>query len=303
MVLVYQEMCIPNVECKLDQRKLMRHKKMDDSKRKKTIWYIVIFSILVNAVVWTGPLLGQGSDLMGPGFVIWGTAPLFISLLMRAITKDWSDLGIKPIFKKNAQWYIISFLAFPALMLLTLLISVTFSISSISHFSLGKFLPTFLIAIPVFFVFAIFEEVGWRGYLVPKLASLGINRYLSALLVGIIWATWHLPYIRQIAWVYNSGDFGTFLPRFYLAMILFSILYGEIRDITATFWPAVLMHCLGNAFGHPLSEYISLPIDKQYLGNVSTGLFMIAFVGLLGIIITQWRQRNLTQSSLSSLEK
>jgi hypothetical protein len=276
---------------------------MDDSKRKKTIWCVVIFSILVNTIVWIGPLLGRGSDLMGPGFVIWGTAPLLISLVMRVVTKDWSDLGIKPAFRKNAKWYIISFLTLPALMLLTLFTSVTFSISSISTFSLGKFLPTFLIALPVFFVFATFEEVGWRGYLVPKLTSLGIDRYLSALLVGIIWATWHLPYIRQIAWVYNSGDFATFLPRFYLAMILLSVLYGEIRNITATFWPAVLMHCAGNAFGHPLSEYISLPMDKQSLGNVSTGLFTIAFTGLLGIVIIQWKQRNLRQSLLSSLEK
>jgi hypothetical protein len=86
---------------------------MNDSERKKTIRYIVIFSVLVIAVAWTGPLLGGDPTSQGLGFLIWGTAPILVSLLMRAVTRDWSDLGIKPGFRKNFRWYLVSLLAYP----------------------------------------------------------------------------------------------------------------------------------------------------------------------------------------------
>ena len=59
---------------------------MNNAERSKTIRYIVIFSVLVNVVAWLGPLLGGDPISPGIGFLIWGTAPILISLLMRAVT-------------------------------------------------------------------------------------------------------------------------------------------------------------------------------------------------------------------------
>ena len=263
---------------------------MNNFERKKTIHYIVFFTFLVTAVAFVSPILGGSPTSLGPGFILWGTAPLLVSLLMRVMTGDWSDLGIKPAIIKNIKWYAVSLLALPVFMVLTLLIGSLISISYVSGFPIEQFLTTALVkAMPVFIIFAIFEEVGWRGYLAPKLASLGINSYMVAALVAIVWATWHLPYFRELTWVYTSEDPMTFIPRFYLTCFAFSILYGEIRSMTGTFWPAVLMHSVGNAFGHPLSEYVTFAAGKEYLGSLGTGLLMIAFVGLLGIAIRQWR--------------
>lgn len=209
---------------------------------------------------------------------------------MRLVTRDWSDLGTKPAIGKNIRWYIISFLAIPALMVLTLLIGVLFSISSISEFSIGQFLQTTLTALPIFFIFAIFEEVGWRGYLSPKLDSLGINRFAASVIVAVVWATWHMPYIRELSWVYSSENLVTFIPRFYLVCFALSLVYGEIRSITGTFWLAVLMHAVGNSFGHPLAaEYVTFTAGTEYFGSISNGLIFIAFVVLLGVVINRWR--------------
>jgi len=52
----------------------------------------------------------------------------------------------------------------------------------------------FLIFVGIFTVwFALGEEIGMRGYLQPRLLSLGRNRALF--LVGLVWATWHMPLI------------------------------------------------------------------------------------------------------------
>ena len=276
---------------------------MTDFERKKTIWSIIAFIVLVSIIAWVSPLLGGSPSSPGLGFILWGIAPLLVSIMIRFVARDWSDLGVKPAFKKNGLWYLISLLAFPTILLLTILIGALISVSHLSNFSIGKYLQTALTALPMFFFLAIFEEVGWRGYLCPKLNSLGINGYLAAALVAVVWASWHLPYIRELSWVYSSEELITFIPRFYLICFALSIVYGEIRNITGTFWLAVLMHAVGNSFGHPLSaDYVTLSFGKEYLGSISNGIIVIALFVVLGIIINRWRLRKTIQL-ISSAEK
>ena len=125
--------------------------------------------------------------------------------------------------------------------------------------------------------------------MVPKLASIGTNSYLGSAIIAIVWATWHLPFIRELTWVYNSGDLITFIPRYYLYLFALSILFYEIRIITGSVWPAVLLHCLMNSIQHPLdAEYLTIVAGKEYLVSF-TGLFIIAFTGLLGVALNRWR--------------
>jgi len=265
---------------------------MNYSERNKTIGYVVLFSVLVNVVAWIGPLLGGDPTSPGLGFLIWGTAPILVSLLMRAVTRDWSDLGARPAIKKNIRWYLVSLLAYPIAIGLALFLGSLISASSISQFSMGSFIQAALPAMVIFFFFALFEEVGWRGYLAPKMYSLGINVYVAHALVAVVWASWHLPYIRELS-TYTTEGLATYIPRFYLGAFAFSIVYGEIRMITATFWPAVLMHWVGNTIANPLvAGFVSFSAGKEYLGSVGVdGLFMIAFFGLLGVAINRWRLR------------
>jgi membrane protease YdiL (CAAX protease family) len=250
----------------------------------------VIFSILVTVVAWAAPLLGGGPRSPGMGFILWGIAPLLVSLLLRVWMRDWSDLGMRPAIKEHARWYLLSVFALPMMMGLTLLTGMLLSVVSVSEFSLGRYLQTALTALPIFLIFAIFEEVGWRGYLAPKLASLGINRYLAAALVAVVWGSWHLPYISELTWVYTAEDLSSFIPRYYLVCFALSIVYGEIRRSTASFWPAVLLHGVANAFGHPLAAgYVTIVAGNEYLASISTGLILIAFVLVLGGAIGRWR--------------
>jgi hypothetical protein len=58
---------------------------------------------------------------------------------------------------------------------------------------LGVFLATSLIAPFVNGMLAFGEELGWRGYLLPKLLPLG--KPWAYALLGVIWALWHMPLI------------------------------------------------------------------------------------------------------------
>jgi uncharacterized protein len=275
---------------------------MDASKRRQTTLYIVIYSVLVLGIAVISPLLGGSPASPGLGFMLWGTAPLLVAVLMRLVTRDWSDVGMRPGIRRNALWYIVSILAFPVSMVLSVFMGSLVQASSVSGLSLIPYFNTFLAALPMFFIFAIFEEFGWRGYLGPKLASLGINDYLAYAIVALVWATWHIPYIRELTWVYAPEDLTSFVPRFYAAMFVSAIVFGEIRKLTGTFWPAVVLHAVGNAFGHPLAaEFIKIAPGKEYLGSVGNSLFFIALMLILGVAINRWRLKRLPVSDPSAV--
>lgn len=266
---------------------------MKDSERKKTIWYIVIFSLLVTAVAFVAPLLGGSPSKPGLGVILWGMAPMLVALLMRTVTHDWSDAGFKPAIRKNAWWYIFIILVSCVMMGLLLLVGKVTSLSSVSGFSMVPYLKMVLLGMVVFFITATFEEIGWRGYMVPKLASIGINTYLAYAIVAVIWATWHMPYINELTWVSSvQEDVPSSIPRLYLMFFAYSILYNEIRLITGSVWSVVLFHSFVNAIQHPLAaEYLKIVPGQEYLVSFS-GLFMIAFAGILGIALNRWRMRN-----------
>ena len=210
---------------------------------------------------------------------------------MRLVTRDWADAGLKPAFRKNVGWYIFVMAACPVLVGITLVTGGGLSFTSLAGFAWSPYLQMVLPGLAAFFFFAIFEEFGWRGYLAPKLTSAGIKPFLGYAIIAIVWATWHLPYIRELSWVYTSEDLLTFLPRFYLYTFAYSILWNEIRTITGSIWPVVLLHCLTNAIQHPLAaDFLKITPGMEPIFSFN-GLFIIVLTGLLGTAIYTWRIR------------
>lgn len=271
----------------------MINKLLNLAERKKSILFILLFCILVTVLAFISPLLGGSPLKPGPGFILWGIAPLFTAILLRIIGKDWSDAGFKPAFKRNKFWYIFIIIIPFILMILTLLAGKIFSILFVTNFKMIPYLKMVLPGIGVFFIFAILEEFGWRGYLAPKLTSIGINDFYGYAIIAIIWTTWHLPFIQELTWSYNSGSelLLTFIPRYYLYMFALSIFYGEIRKITGSVWPAVLMHAFTNAIQHPMDlKYISILPGKEFIASFS-GLIMIILTAITGMGLYFWRKK------------
>lgn len=71
-------------------------------------------------------------------------------------------------------------------------------------------------------LFAFGEELGWRGFLLQELKSLGFFR--ASLLIGLIWGLWHSPLILQGYNYPQHPVFGVFM------MILFCILYTPLLN-------------------------------------------------------------------------
>src|SRR5215208_4630592 len=88
--------------------------------------------------------------------------------------------------------------------------------------------------------FALGEEIGMRGYLQPHLMSLGRTRALFV--VGLVWATWHMPLYYFMAKLFPVGNVLFFVPLFYGTIVAASFLFGYLRIYTGSTWPASIAH-------------------------------------------------------------
>ena len=258
--------------------------------KKQTIRNIIIFTTLMTGLAWLGPVLGGDPTEPGLGFLVWGTAPIVSALVMKFLLRDKVSMGFKLRLKGHGRWYVMCLLVYPVVITLIIAVGLLLGAITIHNFTFPAFVTAMIPLSVTFFIFAIFEEIGWRGYLAPNVYSLN-DRLPGHALVGLIWASWHFPYMAQL-WAHTSEGLVTLLPRFMLGTIVFAIVYGEIRLRTGSVWPAVLMHWVGNTIANTLLAgfagvgFISLVPGKEALGSFGVeGVMMIILFGLLGIFL------------------
>lgn len=86
---------------------------------------------------------------------------------------------------------------------------------------------------------AIGEELGWRGFLLPRLADLG--RVRAGLVGGLLWAVWHAPLI-YVAGAYHGGAGPLYMVTFTITIVAMGFVANELRMTSGSSWPAVVFH-------------------------------------------------------------
>ena len=89
------------------------------------------------------------------------------------------------------------------------------------------------------------EELGWRGYLLPQLLSIG--RMPAMVLVGFVWAAWHMPLIFLTPLYHASGNRLIVVSLFVVTIVAASFFFGYLRLWTGSVWPASLAHTAHNS--------------------------------------------------------
>ena len=234
--------------------------------------------------------------------LLWLITPLVVSLLLRAFAGDgWKDLGIKPNFKGNAAWYVVALLVYPVLTALVLIIGSGLGLITFPNFSmnaLGLILQAFALGLLPQFIKNIFEEAAWRGYLAPKVFSLRLNDFVGHLIVGLVWGAWHIPYYlffldRAVLPNFTTLDLAAFIPLSIVTMMSWAMVYGEIRLLTNSIWPAVLMHMVEDAILNQLftEHHIQIIPGTDWLVSPMNGLVSILFFIAVGVGLRQLRKR------------
>ena len=161
-------------------------------------------------------LLGPG----GPVFLLGVFAPAFVALALTAYSEG-SD-GVARLLRRigkwelGAGWYLFAIGYMAATKLLAALIH-RFIMGAWPTFG-DTSLPLMLGAILLSTWAQAGEEVGWRGYALPRLAMhLGLGG--ASLCLGVIWALWHLP----LFFLPGSGSDGQSFPIYLLHVTALSV--------------------------------------------------------------------------------
>ncbi len=131
------------------------------------------------------------------------------------------------------------------------------------------------------------EELGWRGFLVPKLAE----RYsftTTALVSGVIWASWHTPLI--IGADYNGGTPTWYSILCFMVMVIgISFPLAWLRLRSGSVWPCALLHASHNLFIQGFFDRVTVDtgITKYLLSEFGAVLALTA--AITGVLF--WMRR------------
>jgi uncharacterized protein len=252
-----------------------------------------IFSVLVLLLA-VGAALSIRLLELAPNmgmWVLWSCTPTVAALIMLlAVTRDgysregWKSLGLHRL--GLSVWWI----AFGLTLLITVAATAIVWATPLASFAMPEGgivdpLIGFLIQVVILaLTFALWEEIGIRGYLLPRLLSLGRKRALA--LSGLVWATWHMPLILLTP-VFPVGNKLISLPLFYATVVAASFFYGYLRIYTGSVWPASIAHSVHNAAWGSLGAFTatSYPVivNKYLVGDYGVLILIGAVLGAIWV--------------------
>lgn len=143
---------------------------------------------------------------------------------------------------------------------------------------LGLFLLTCLLTPWINSIVAFGEELGWRGFLLPRLMPLGKTK--AYLLLGVIWGLWHAPLIVMGYCFYTNVILGIII----FTMVT-TALGWFINDLTLKYksvFLAAFIHGTFNSQTYGIWKAIFTDIDP-FIGGI-TGVIGIVFITLLAYL-------------------
>jgi membrane protease YdiL (CAAX protease family) len=264
------------------------------------IYFVLVFAISWGALlpVTRGPLSGSGNDRMAnPLFLLAilaaPLAPTAASLLLTGLLDGRAGyrelLGRLGRWRVGWRWYAAALLAGPLPILLAAALLAVLLRSP--EFLPGIFtapapLGLVLLGVATGLVAGIFEEVGWTGFAVPRLRRqhglLG-----TALLVGLVWGTWHFPAFWRADSFSGALPFAFLLAQLFAWLPAYRVLLVAAHDRTASLPVAMLMHASLSAS----TLILARPglSDAQSLANVLTWAAVL-WVAAGVVVLTNRRQ-------------
>jgi len=254
---------------------------------KGAIFAVLVLFLSIGAALSINMLGLSGFAMAG----VWSITPVVATLIMLLIVtregyskEGWKSLGLHRL--GLSVWWI----AFGVSLLISVVAAAIMWTTPLASFvvpeggllmgvlnaAIKLLLQVCVVALP----FMLSEEIGMRGYLQPRLMSLGRRRAL--LLVGLVWATWHMPLIFLTP-LLPVGNKLISLPLFYGAVVAGSFFYGYLRIYTGSTWPASIAHAVHNAAWGVLGAFTATSsavlVNKYLVGDYGLLILVGAVIG------------------------
>lgn len=146
------------------------------------------------------------------------------------------------------------------------------------------FIITLFIAPLANFIPAFGEEIGWRGFLLPKLLPFGQQKAL--IISGIIWGLWHLPFVFFLGYGnYENKIAGAII--FTVLITLLGVYIGALALKNKSTLLASYMHGIFNAQDHG----IWIVTHTNYNHLIGGGEGLIGVIVLLPVALYYLKER------------
>lgn len=212
-------------------------------------------------------------------FLGWGF--ILAAIFMTGVTQG--RQGIKSLLKRyliwrvGCRWYGVALALYPLLFAAALGLGVSLGLAELdfSQTLAAQFFgpqtawPLFVVPFFLFEAISNGEEMGWRGYVLPRVQARH-NALAAALIVGVIWGMWHLP---KFLAPFDGALFALTLVKSMADSVLYTWLNNNTRGSLLL---VTLFHAAGNTAG-----FFLLPAggdDKVALLAIITALVMLSAV-------------------------
>jgi membrane protease YdiL (CAAX protease family) len=274
----------------------IKETKVKSTKTVKEAYVFLGLTLVFSYLIFWGPLalfkiptISFVSDVKGPFwaialFLVGGFVPSLLAIFL-----TWKKEGLSGLrilgqriiqFKLGWRWYGYTFLIVIAgtagQLIINKLIGNTFNGFPFLA-QLGNFLPLLILG-------PLSEEIGWRGYALGRLQTRW-NALTSSLIVGLVWALWHLPLFMMVGTSQHEfgGSFVGFLVGFMANSVFYTWLYNNTEQ---SLWSAILFHWL---FTYA-TQVVSSGVIRTPLYN---WLEYLPYVIMAGIVVLIWKPQKL----------
>jgi len=215
--------------------------------------------------------------LVGYGFVI-----ACIAMTGMTLGKDAVIALLKRflIWRVGWIWYLVAFLPIPGINLLAVYLNAAWSRTPVD-FSIAYAYEIFgpsanlLVLIVPFFLFDALtngEEIGWRGYILPRLQA-KYSALSASLIIGIVWSLWHIP---KFVSHWNTVPFVWYMIETMAKAVLLTWLYNNTKGSLLL---ATLFHASINTAG------VFLPVANLRDGNYFGVSIIVALLTVVAAIM------------------
>lgn len=214
--------------------------------------------------------------------VLGGSAPTVVAIFLIVRYESSSDQHsfFKSMFSFSpAMHYWIIALVLP--LALGSMFHLLYRLSEPSHnFQMGTLINYGLFLLSSI-VFGGLEEVGWRGYLLPRL-----NRFISltksTLIIGFVWGLWHLPLFYVVESSHSEYAFFPYLLSAVMLSTYLTLLYMKTKSILLM----IIAHAAINAA-------FAIGLGLIFIHDPFVYGFIIVMT-LIGLVLVHFQDRQLT---------
>ena len=153
---------------------------------------------------------------------------------------------------------------------------------------LGAGSLNFLITTSVFAVVFLGEEVGWRGFLLLRLAEVTTGRR-AAVVTGVCHAVFHLPLLLLTTTYQSAGSRWIVVPMVMVTLTLGGVWYGWLRAWSGSVWPVSLSHSGFNNIvdGFSGAAIATSPAAMAYVTTETGVVTMVLMLVLAGYLLVR----------------